>query len=82
MTNRAGWALYFVGRGLQLFGLVLVTRAVLTSSARELRAMVALTGVGVVFFLAGCCWRGRTPGAVADARHCGSRATHSRVVAR
>lgn len=62
MTNRAGWALYFVGRGLQLFGLVLVTRAVLMSSARELRAMVGLTGVGVVFFLAGWLLARRDPG--------------------
>ncbi len=52
-TNRTGWTLYFVGRGLQLFGLILVTRAVFMSSGSQLRAMVALTGVGVVFFVVG-----------------------------
>ncbi len=45
--------LYFVGRGLQLFGLILVTRAVFMSSSTELRAMVALTGVGAAFFVVG-----------------------------
>lgn len=62
MTSWAGWALYFVGRGLQLFGLALVTRAVFMSSARELGAMVALTGVGVVFFLAGWLLARQDPG--------------------
>jgi len=52
-ANRGGWALYFVGRGLQLFGLVLVTRAVFMSSGSQLRVMVALTGVGGAFFVAG-----------------------------
>jgi hypothetical protein len=51
--NRTGWTLYFVGRGLQLFGLILVTRAVFMSSGSRLRAMVALTGLGVAFFVAG-----------------------------
>jgi hypothetical protein len=51
--NRTGWTLYFVGRGLQLFGLILVTRAVFMSSGSQLRAMVALTGVGAVFFVVG-----------------------------
>jgi hypothetical protein len=53
VSKRTRWALYFVGRGLQLFGLVLVTRAVLMSSASHLRAMVALTGAGLAFFVAG-----------------------------
>jgi hypothetical protein len=47
------WTLYFVGRGLQLFGLILVTRAVFMSSGTELRAMVALTGLGAAFFVVG-----------------------------
>jgi hypothetical protein len=47
------WTLYFVGRGFQLFGLILVTRAVFMSSGTELRAMVALTGVGAAFFVVG-----------------------------
>jgi hypothetical protein len=51
--DRIGWTLYFVGRGLQLFGLILVTRAVFMSSGSQLRAMVALTGVGAVFFVVG-----------------------------
>jgi hypothetical protein len=53
VTNRTLWALYFVGRGLQLFGLLLVTRAVFMSSGSQLRAMVSLTGVGAFFFVAG-----------------------------
>ena len=52
-ANRTRWTLYFVGRGLQLFGLILVTQAVFMSSASQLRAMVLLTGVGVVFFVVG-----------------------------
>jgi hypothetical protein len=53
VTNRTLWALYFVGRGLQLFGLLLVTRAVFMSSGSQLRTMVALTGVGAAVFFAG-----------------------------
>ena len=53
MTNRWGWTLYYVGRGLQLLGLLLVTRAVFMSSGSQLRAMVALTGVGAAVFVAG-----------------------------
>ena len=45
--------LYFVGRALQLVGLVLVTRAVFMSSASQLRAMLALTGAGVALFFVG-----------------------------
>jgi hypothetical protein len=53
VTNRIAWALYFVGRGLQLFGLLLVTRAVFMSSGTQLRVMVAMTGVGAAFFVGG-----------------------------
>jgi hypothetical protein len=52
-ANRTRWTLYFVGRGLQLFGLILVTQAVFMSSGSQLRAMVVRTGVGVVFFVVG-----------------------------
>lgn len=52
-VNWAGWTLYFVGRALQLFGLVLVTRAVFMSSGSQMRAMLALTGAGVVSFVVG-----------------------------
>ena len=48
-----GWTLYFVGRALQLFGLLLVTGAVFMSSGSRLRAMLALTGAGVALFLVG-----------------------------
>jgi hypothetical protein len=53
VTNRTGWTLHFVGRGLQVFGLILVTRAVFMSSSTQLRTMVALTGAGVAFFVVG-----------------------------
>lgn len=52
-AKRTRWALYFVGRALQLFGLILVTRAVFMSSDSQLRTMVALTGVGAAFFVVG-----------------------------
>jgi hypothetical protein len=52
-ADQTRWTLYFVGRGLQLFGLIVVTRAVFMSSGSELRAMVALTGVGAAFFVVG-----------------------------
>jgi hypothetical protein len=61
VTNRSGWALYFVGRGLQLFGLLLVTRAVFMSSGTELRAMLALTGFGAAFFVGGWLLARRDP---------------------
>ena len=54
--NEANWiggALHFVGRALQLFGLVLVTRAVFMSPGNQLRAMLALTATGVAFFVVG-----------------------------
>ena len=52
-ANRTRWVLYFVGRGLQVFGLILVTRAVFMSSGSQLRTMVALTGVGASIFVVG-----------------------------
>jgi hypothetical protein len=61
VTNRSGWALYFVGRGLQLFGLLLVARAVFMSSGTELRAMLALTGFGAAFFVGGWLLARRDP---------------------
>jgi hypothetical protein len=61
VSKRIGWTLYFVGRGLQLFGLILVTRAVFMSSGRQLRTMVALTGVGAAFFVAGWLLARRDP---------------------
>jgi len=54
--NEANWiggTLHFVGRALQLFGLVLVTPAVFMSSGSQLRAMLALTATGVAFFVVG-----------------------------
>jgi len=52
-VNWAGWTFYFVGRALQLFGLALVTRAVFMSSGSQMRAMLAMTGAGVVLFVVG-----------------------------
>jgi hypothetical protein len=62
VTNRTRWTLYFVGRGLQVFGLILVTRAVFMSSGTQLRAMVALTGAGVAFFVVGWLLTRNDPG--------------------
>lgn len=55
MTVGIGRTLHFVGRALQLFGLVLVTRAVFMPSGNQLRVMLALTATGVAFFVVG--WR-------------------------
>jgi len=52
-TDWTGWTVYFAGRALQLFGLLLATRAVFMSSASQLRVMFALTGAGVALFFVG-----------------------------
>ena len=52
-VNWTGWILYSIGRALQLFGLILVTWAMLLFFGDELRPMLALTGAGAVFFVFG-----------------------------
>ena len=49
-----GWSLYYVGRALELFGLLLVTGAMLVFfGTTEMRPMLAVTAVGGAFFFVG-----------------------------
>lgn len=49
-----GWSIYYVGRGLELFGLILVTWAMfLFFGSSEMRQMLAMTGAGGAFFFIG-----------------------------
>lgn len=48
------WTRYYVGRGLELFGLVLVTWAMfLFFGSSAMRPMLAMTGSGLAFFFVG-----------------------------
>ncbi len=49
-----GWSRYYIGRGLELFGLFLVTGSVfLFFGSGEMRAMLGLTGAGAFVFFIG-----------------------------
>lgn len=49
-----GWGLYYLGRGLELIGLLLVTWSMLLFfGSREMRPMLAMTGAGGAFFVVG-----------------------------
>ena len=53
-VNYLGWSRYYIGRGLQLFGLFLVTAsAFLFFGSAELRAMLGMTGTGALVFFVG-----------------------------
>ena len=52
-VNWAGWILYYLGRALQLFGLILVAWAALMFFGGAMRPLLALTGAGVFFFFFG-----------------------------
>ena len=53
-VNWFGWSWYYVGRGFELFGLVLVTWAMfLFFGTSAMRPMLAMTGSGLAFFLVG-----------------------------
>jgi len=52
-VNWSGWILYFIGRALQLFGLILVAWAALMFFGGAMRPLLALTGAGIVFFFVG-----------------------------
>jgi hypothetical protein len=50
----APWLVYYFGRAFELFGLVIVTWAmVMFFGTREMRPMLAVTGAGGAFFLVG-----------------------------
>jgi hypothetical protein len=53
-VNWVGWSRYYVGRGLELFGLALVTFAMLLFfGSNAMRPMLAMTGAGLAFFFVG-----------------------------
>ncbi|HXV65588.1 MAG TPA: hypothetical protein VEK15_33135 [Vicinamibacteria bacterium] len=57
-----GWGIYYVGRGLELFGLILVTWAMfLFFGSSEMRQMLAMTGTGGAFFFIGWLLARRNP---------------------
>lgn len=57
-----GWSLYYVGRGLELFGLLLVTWSMLLFfGSSEMRPMLAMTGAGGAFFVVGWLLASRDP---------------------
>ncbi len=51
--NWSGWIRYYVGRALQLCGLILVAWAMLMFFGGAMRPLLALTGAGLVFFVVG-----------------------------
>lgn len=53
-VNWSAWSFYYLGRGLELLGLVVVTAAmILFFGTTEMRPMLAVTGAGVALFFAG-----------------------------
>lgn len=61
-VNWMGWSRYYVGRGLELAGLVLVTWAmVVFFGTTEMRPMLAMTGAGGIFFVVGWLLARRNP---------------------
>lgn len=56
------WTVYYVGRGLELSGLVVVTWSMfLFFGSRAMRPMLAMTGVGGALFLVGWLLARRNP---------------------
>lgn len=57
------WTVYYVGRGLELSGLLLVTWSMFLFFGTEaMRPMLALTGGGVALFVVGWLLARRNPG--------------------
>jgi hypothetical protein len=52
-VNWSRWARYYVGRALELLGLLLVTWAMLLFFGGEMRPLLTLTGAGVTLFFVG-----------------------------
>lgn len=62
-VNWSGWALYYVGRGFELFGLIVVTVAMANFfGTSEMRPMLAMTGAGGAFFVVGWLLSKNDPG--------------------
>ena len=61
--NWGGWIRYYLGRGLELVGLFLVTASiVLFFGSTEMRPMLALSGAGGVVFFIGWLAARKNPG--------------------
>ena len=57
------WLLYYVGRALELFGLLLTSWAmIMFFGTSEMRPMLAVTGAGVAFFVSGWLLARKDPG--------------------
>lgn len=63
-VNWFGWGRYYVGRGMELFGLILTSWAILLYfGSAEMRTMLAMTGVGAASFVLGWLLANRHPDA-------------------
>ncbi len=59
----SGWTLYYVGRGLELFGLIVVTLAMVNFfGTSQMRPMLGMTSVGSAFFVVGWLFSKNEPG--------------------
>ena len=53
-VNWGAWTRYYVGRALQIFGMLLVSWAMLMFfGSDQMRPMLAVTGAGTAFFVVG-----------------------------
>ncbi len=59
----SGWTLYYVGRGFELFGLIVVTLAMVNFfGTSQMRPMLGMTSVGSAFFVVGWLFSKNEPG--------------------
>ncbi len=59
----SGWTLYYVGRGFELFGLIVVTLAMVNFfGTSQMRPMLGMTSVGSAFFVVGWLFSKNDPG--------------------
>lgn len=62
-VNWSAWTLYYVGRGLEMFGLIVVSLAMVNFfGTSEMRPMLGMTGVGGAFFVVGWLLSKNDPG--------------------
>ncbi len=53
-VNWSAWIRYYIGRALQIFGMLLVTWAMfMFFGSSQMRPMLAVTGAGAAFFVVG-----------------------------
>ena len=62
-VNWSGWTLYYVGRGLELFGFIVVSLAMVNFfGTSQMRPMLGMTGVGGALFVVGWLLSKNDPG--------------------